>query len=114
MEQFVPQVTREDIDRVLRRDFATEHHDELRALIEAIQVIEKHRVILGCMKNAGGDVDKLKRNLGEATGYYREILLEAEYPNYAKKWSRFDKLSEAERRKIVEKDKNQYLAWLNR
>ncbi len=114
MEQFVPRVSPEDIDRVLRRDFPAEHHGELRALIDAIEVIEKDRVILGCMKVAGGDVEKLKRNLGEATGYYREILLEAEYPGYRKKWSRFDKLPEEEQRKIVEKDKNQYLAWLNR
>lgn len=114
MREFAPQVRHEDIERVLRRDFPAEHHDELRALIDALQVIEKDRVVLACMKNSGGSVDHLKSNLGEATGYYREILGEAEYPNWMKKALRIDRLSEAEKRTIVEKDRNQYLSWLNK
>jgi hypothetical protein len=66
------------------------------------------------MKVAAGDVQKLKRNLNEAAGYYREIVGEAEYPFYVKKIFRIDKLNEKEKADIVEKDKKQYLDWLNR
>jgi hypothetical protein len=66
------------------------------------------------MKNAGGDVEKVKGNLKEATGYYREFLAEAEYPYYLKKAFRIDKLTEQEKADIIEKDKKQYLDWLNR
>ena len=65
-------------------------------------------------KNSNGDSTKLKYYLTEASGYYREHIGEAEYPNYIKKMFHIDKLSEAERSSIFEKDKNQYLAWLHR
>src|SRR5262245_64012452 len=37
----------------------------------------------------------------------------AEYPNYMKKAFHIEKLSDGEKAKIIEKDKNQYLAWLH-
>ena len=113
MNQFTPQVSEQDIERVLRRDFPVEHQQGLREMIQSIQVIEKCRVILACMKNAGGDVQKLKGNLNEASGYYREILAEAEYPFYTKKMFRIDKLTEQQKADIIEKDKKQYLNWFN-
>ena len=114
MSQFVPDVLSEDVERILERDFPAEARDKLRRLIEQIQLIEKLRVVVACMKNAAGDAQKLKNNLGQAEGYYRETLSEAEYPNYEKKMFRIDKLSEAEKAKIIEKDKAQYLSWFNR
>jgi len=83
-------------------------------MIQRVQVREKVRVMLACMKAAGGDVQKLKGNLNEAEGYYREIIGEAEYPFYVKKMFRMDKLTEQEKADIIEKDKKQYLDWLNR
>ena len=114
MDQFTPQVTQEDVERVLQRDFPAEHWEELREMIQLVQVREKDRVILARMKNAGGDVQKLNGNLNEASGYYREIIGEAEYPFYLKKMFWIDKLTEKERLDIIEKDKKQYLDWLNR
>ena len=114
MDQFIPQVTQEDVERVLQRDFSAEHWREIREMIQKVRVREKDRVMLACMKVAAGDVQKLKRNLNEAAGYYREIVGEAEYPFYVKKIFRIDKLNEKEKADIVEKDKKQYLDWLNR
>ena len=51
MNQFTPQVSEQDIERVLRGDFPVEHQQELHEMIQNIQVIEKHRVILACMKD---------------------------------------------------------------
>src|SRR5574341_1119981 len=103
MDQFTPQVTQEDVERVLQRDFPAEHWEELGEMIQLVHVREKDRVILACMKNAGGDVQKLKGNLNEASGYYREIIGEAEYPFYLKKMFRMDKLTEKEKLNIIEK-----------
>jgi len=64
------------------------------------------------LKTQGGDIAKLKRNLAEATGYCREHIGEAEYPNYMKKILRIDQLTEADKSELFEKDKKQYLAWL--
>ena len=97
MDQFTPHVTHEDVERILQRDFPAEHWEELRKIIKLVQVRETDRVILACMKNAGGDVQKLKGNLNEATGDYREIIGEAEYPFYSKKIFRIEQLTEKEK-----------------
>ena len=114
MDQFAPQVSDADVERVLTRDIPVQAQKEIRDIIKRLEVREKPRVVLACLKNSGGDVEKLKYNLAEASGYYREHIGEAEYPNYVKKMFRIDKLSEAEKSAIFEKDKNQYLAWLHR
>jgi|KBSMisStandDraft_5_1062788.scaffolds.fasta_scaffold11767_4 hypothetical protein len=113
MEQFVPQVSDTDVERVLKRDVAVDAQHEIGEIIRRLEVREKARVVLACLKNSGGDMEKLKCNLAEAPGYYREHIGDAEYPNYVKKIFRIDKLSEAEIASIIEKDKTQYLTWLN-
>jgi hypothetical protein len=114
MDQYVPYVTDSDVERIIARDIPKEFQEEIRVLIRMIKVSEKARVVLACLKNSGSDVNNLKSSLSEASGYYREIVGEAEYPNYMKKAFHIHKLSEAEKCKIIENDKNQYFAWLNR
>jgi hypothetical protein len=63
---------------------------------------------------ANGNVEKLRGDLSNASGWWREIIGEAEYPNYTKKMFRIDRLSAAEQNRIIEKDKAQYLAWRHR
>ena len=41
------------------------------------------------------------------------MIGEAEHPNYMKKAFHIDRLSEEEKSTIIEKDRTQYLAWLN-
>ena len=113
MEQFVPEVSEADVERVLERDVPADAHDQIRQIIKRLEVREKARVVLACLKNSGGDLTKLKYYLAEASGYYREHIGEAEYPNYIKKMFHIDKLSEAEISAIYEKDKRQYLSWLH-
>jgi hypothetical protein len=82
-------------------------------MIRGVDVREKPRGILACLKNARGKIDELKGELGNAEGYWREIIGEAEYPNYTKKMFRIDRLPAEEQERIIEKDKRQYLEWLN-
>ena len=74
---------------------------------------ENPRVILACLKTANGDFSKLKAQLADADGWWREIISEAEYPNYTRKMFRIDRLSADEKERIIEKDKSQYLQWLH-
>jgi hypothetical protein len=113
MEQYIPSVTDDDIERVVRRDYPAETQGAIHELIRGVDVREKPRVILACLKNGRGDIQKLKGELTNAEGYYREIIGEAEYPNYIKKMFRMDKLSADEQKRIIEKDKAQYLKWLH-
>jgi hypothetical protein len=114
MRQYVPEgVTDADIERIIARDYPADKHAEIRDLIRGVEVREKPRVMLACLKNGRGDFEKLKGDLVNASGWYREIILEAEYPNYTKKMFRIDRLSHEEQERIVEADKAQYLKWLS-
>ena len=113
MAQYVPTVSESDIERIIQRDYSRDLHAAIHEMIRSIEVREKARVILACLKNGNGDFQKLKGELTNAEGWWREIISEAEYPNYTKKMFRIDRLSEMEKERIIEKDKNQYLAWLH-
>jgi len=52
MEQFVPQVTDADVERVLKRDVAVESQHEIGEIIKRLEVREKARVVLACLKNS--------------------------------------------------------------
>jgi hypothetical protein len=100
------------VERIVRRDYPARVVGEILELIATVQVREKPRVVLACLKIASGDLDRLRSNLSSATGYYRELLGEAEYPLATKRWSRIESLPEDEVRAIYEEDWRQYSEWL--
>ena len=104
MSQYTPTVTDEDVERLLKRDYLHETHDEIRSLFISVTIRERLRVIAACLKNAGGDLELLKAQLSTANGYWRETISEAEYPR-VKKASRY---TETE---IHDKQREQYLSW---
>lgn len=112
--QYVPSVSESDIERIVQRDYSSDLQAVIHEMIRGIEVREKPRVIMACLKNANGNFEKLKGELTNASGWWREIIGEAEYPNYTKKMFRIDRLSADEKERIIEKDKTQYLAWLRR
>ena len=114
MDQYTPEVTDADIERIVARDYPANLHDTIRDLIRGVEVREKTRVVVACLKCSRGNFERLKGNLADASGYYREIISEAEYPNYTKVWFHIDRVPPEERDRIIEKDKRQYLEWLHR
>ena len=114
MPQYTPEVTEADIERIVRRDYPPEFHDEIHEKIRAVDMVEKTRVVVACLKAGKGDMNTLRGNLANASGWWREIISEAEYPFYSKVWFHDDRLSPEEKDRIMEKDKAQYLAWLHR
>jgi hypothetical protein len=113
VHQYHPDVTDADVERIVKRDYPPALHSAIFDLIRGVEVREKPRVMLACLKNGRGDFGKLKGELANASGWYREIISEAEYPNYTKKMFRIDRLSPEEQERIVEADKAQYLKWLS-
>ena len=114
MDQFIPEVSDIDVHRIVQRDYALNQHAMILEMVNKAGQKEKPRIVLACLKNAKGNLEKLKSQLADASGYWREIISQAEYPNYSKKLFRIDQLSGAEQQAIIDADKSQYLAWLNR
>ena len=114
VRQPTPSVTEHDVERIVRRDYPANVAGEVLELIATVTVREKPRVVLACLKIASGNLDRLKANLSSASGYYRELLGEAEYPLATKRWSRIPSLPEDEVRAIYDKDWHQYSEWLTR
>ncbi len=114
VRQPTPSVTERDVERIVRRDYPASAAREILELIATVSVQEKPRVVLACLKIASGDFDRLRANLSCASGYYRELLGEAEYPLATKRWSRIESLTEDEVRAIYDKDWRQYSEWLTR
>ena len=114
-KQHTPEVSDEDVDRIVKRDYPHRDIDSIHQLIAKVDVREKARVVLACLKNAAGNTEGLAKELKEAPGYWREIISAAEYP-YAGETGRerLQNLSEAERQKVYDKDWAQYEDWLNR
>jgi hypothetical protein len=113
-EQPTPEVSDEDVERIVRRDFPADEVDRILALAAQVVVRERPRVVLACLKLAAGNVEKLIGHFNEASGYYREILGEAEYPLATKRWFHIERLSEEERQRIYDADWSQYQACLSR
>lgn len=114
MDQFIPVVSEIDIERIVKRDFSSEDFEEIFKMINSVQVIEKTRVILACLKNSNGNIKKLRNEIENASGYWREIISQAEYPNYNKNSSKIYKLPQEQQEIIINKDRDQYLNWLGR
>jgi hypothetical protein len=114
VRQPTPSVNDSDVERIVRRDYPANVVDGILALITTIEVREKPRVVLACLKIAAGNLDRLRDELSCASGYYREQLGEAEYPLATRRWSRIESLPEDEVRAIYDEDWRQYSEWLTR
>jgi hypothetical protein len=113
-DQPTPVVDMQDVERVVCRDYPPGVAADIREWVGALDVREKARVVLACLKVAKGDHARLQHALADAPGYWRELLSEAEYPLATKRWSRMKAMSEEERSSIYQRDWNQYVAWLGR
>jgi hypothetical protein len=112
--QPTPVVDMNDVERVVAREYPPDLAAEIHGRIGALEVREKARVVLACLKVAKREYGRLRRALADAPGYWRELLSEAEYPLATKRWSRMKQLSEQERSSIYLRDWSQYVAWLGR
>jgi hypothetical protein len=118
MKQPIPEITENDVMRIVRRDFTTEQFDAAMCILNEYGTEDwqrgVHRVRLAVLKLACGDLQALRREIDVAKIDYRDVLAYAEYPEYMQKVSPSGGLAEVERERIIRADWTQYQSWLNR
>jgi len=116
--QPTPQVTTQDVDRIVKRDFPSINQAEIHAILAVYGAESFHREVdrvrLAALKLASGNVSRLRSEIDAATHDYRDTLAAAEYPQYSKKTFQMNRLSAETRRKIVDSDSAQYDSWLQK
>ena len=112
--QPTPEVTTEDIERIVKRDFADADEQAVFALLDTYGSEDWHRettrVRLASLKLAGGSIERLKAEIEVARMDYRDVLASAEYPAYMDHYHA--NMSETERQEIIDADWKQYRSWL--
>ena len=118
MDQPVPDVSEQDVIRVVQRDFAPEQFDAVMTILSEYGTEDwqrgHHRVRLAVLKLAGGDLDAVRSQVEVAKCDYRDILAYAEYPDYMKMVPPSERIAEQDRQKIIRSDWNQYESWLKK
>jgi hypothetical protein len=117
-QQPIPDVTSEDVDRIIRRDFSAFSFAEVKAILNEYGVEKFHvgvnRVRVATLKLANGDVERLRIHMQSAKNDYRDVLAAAEFPGYMKAGLRIRKLPAKERTRIIDGDWRQYDEWLRK
>ena len=116
--QPTPSVTDADVTRVIRREFANADVAAAEAIVQEYgrESYERElaRVRLAALKLAAGNLDALRRHIGDAKVDFRDVLLAAEYPQAGRMWGRINELSPEKRQAIYNADWKQYEEWLGR
>ena len=111
-----PNVTSDDVERVVRRDFSGGEFDAVMAILKQYGVEKWHRecprVQLAALKLANGDLDKLQKIINVARTDYRDVTVPAEYPEYGKRGFRIRELPIQDQERIIDSDWDQYERWL--
>src|SRR5262245_16550230 len=116
--QLVPQVSNDDIQRVVRREYSPE------CIAEVLQILSEYggetwqvapfRVRLAALKLANGNVEHLRLLINRGKIDYRDVIAPAENPLYFERMIGRAKLPEGERAQIIAADWAQYQGWLTR
>ncbi|MCA9424567.1 MAG: hypothetical protein KC994_05810 [Candidatus Omnitrophica bacterium] len=116
--QPIPNVTQEDVERIVRRDFPADEYESVSTMLEEVgggsEGAERSRLQLAVLKLSEGRQATLRMEVQSAKFDFRDAIAAAEYPEYKKLGSRVDSLSTEERNRIVVEDWNQYQEWLYR
>ncbi len=111
-KQPIPDVSCEDVERIVDRDFRPEDRAALREIIGASDVREKARVILACLKLADGDLSRAEDALRDAATDWRDVISAAEYPNFIRLIPPGGDSSDEQLQRVCERDWDQYSTWL--
>jgi hypothetical protein len=113
VHQQIPDVTMNDVERIVRRDFPKGQFDLVTSALEELhsKTYPGTRVQLAVLKLTNGNLESLKNQVSIAMRDYRDVLLAAEYPEYMKAGLfRVRKLSRKEQQRIVDADWNQSIS----
>lgn len=117
MDQPVAKISQRDIKKIIERDYPAGNEKEIVEILSQYKSDNeagKYRVWAALLKISDGKLEILKEKIEIAKTDYRDILADAEYPEYSEKVG-FDseKFSKKELKNIIKSDWNQYQHWLN-
>ena len=116
MEQQIPIITKDDLKRIINREFPSIHTSEIERILNLYnsEIEEgRNRVQASVLKLSNGDISLLKDFIEQANNDFRNIIAMAEYPNYSK--ILFSKnFTNDEKQTIIDEDWIQYKSWLER
>lgn len=117
MEQPIANITKNDIQLIILHDYPKHLKKDILELLRKYKgnsLEGSYRVWASILKLAGGDIEKLKNNVKTAINDYRDIIAKGEYPLYSQKVGfDSDDFAEAELKKTINADLQQYQNWLN-
>lgn len=116
MDQPIAKISFQEIERVIDRDYSQYKSDDVLAVLNQYSSDSgklNFRVWAGVLKLSDGNLSNLRKNIEIANFDYRDILAEAEYPNYSEQVG-FDEdaFTKEEINTIIKEDWNQYQNWL--
>lgn len=121
MNDHIPKVNRDDVLRIIRREFQQHDVDRILGILDNYGSEEwqrrggTDRVLLAILKLSSGDVDRLRDLVKTACNDFRDVIAPAEYPRF---WAiglvAADKMDYEEKKRLIEDDWQQYQEWLNR
>ena len=114
--QPIPELSDEDIDRIIERDFAEADRDEVSELLSRFESEEQNRgtvrIRIALLKLVNGNLKKLREQITTGKCDYRDLMASAEYPRYMDHYH--SGMSEVDEQKIIESDWKQYQEWLKK
>lgn len=116
MDQKVPSVDVNDIQRIIRRDyssFAPNVIEDILGEYKSEGDLGRCRIYAAILKLASGDIKRLKELVERANYDYRDIIAQSEYPNFSKSVLNL-RLSPLEKEKLITEDWEQYWTWFNK
>ncbi len=116
--QPVPDVSEDDVRRVIRRDFGHTAENEILSILceygrEAWQGGET-RVRVDILKLAGGDKEKVGEYTATACRDARDVMAWAEYPRYIREVLPGGTMDEEAKQRIIDADWAEYREWLSK
>ena len=116
MEQKVPIINSDDIERIIKRDFPQFQFSEvMNILMKYVSQSEegRFRVYASILKLSGGDIRLVKEYIEKANADFRDVISLSEYPNYSRYALESD-LSEEKEEELIKDDWIQYKTWLEK
>lgn len=115
--QPTPKVTKDDVNRIIIRDFGAERSAEVKTILSEYGgqdgQRDSSRVHLAILKLAQSDLELLRRETKTACSDYRDVLCSAEYSRYAALGS--SSASDKHAQEVaIQEDWKEYQEWLNR
>lgn len=84
MQDFVPTIDDETLERLVNRDFTSDTAGRVRALLESYGAkphhIERNRVRAAILKLANGELRAIQQQVSVAVTDFRDVIGAAEYP----------------------------------